>query len=134
MSCKSEPSLKTSKCSFLIQGCDYYPSGLKGIGLKKAIQILKKAYEDKKFTLEEIMQNKKKYATENATKKWTPEDIQGIIVAEQGFRYQLILNVKKNSIEPLEPYPFGQNRDRKILRFSLYNFQSKILKCDTLIN
>lgn len=111
LECFTREKLLWLRYACIMQGCDYYPSGLKGIGLKKAIQILKKAYEDKKFTLEEIMQNKKKYATENATKKWTPEDIQGIIVAEQGFRYQLILNVKKNSIEPLEPYPFGQTEN-----------------------
>ena len=99
------------KRSSLIQGCDYYPSGLKGMGLKTAIKMLKKAYDDKKFLLTEIMQNKKKYATDKAIQKWSAEDIEGIIVAEQGFRYQLVLNVKSNTIEPLEPYPFGQSRD-----------------------
>ena len=92
----------------LLQGCDYYPSGLAGIGLKTAVKMLQKAKEDGKFLFEDVLKSRHKYTSKKMAEKWSNEDLRGVTLAEQCFRYQLILNIKNGEIEPLEPYPLGK--------------------------
>ena len=92
----------------LLQGCDYYPSGLAGLGLKTSVKLLQKAKEDKKFLFEDVLRSRHKYTSKKMAEKWSNEDLRGVTLAEQCFRYQLIFNTKTAEIEPLEPYPLGK--------------------------
>ena len=109
LDCFDKDKLIWLRFACILQGCDYYPTGLPGLGLKMALKMLQKAHEDKQFDLEEILSDKRrgKYATAKAVNKWSASDLRGVLIAEQCFRYQLIANVKLGAIEPLEPYPFG---------------------------
>lgn len=111
LACFETNKLTWLRFGCILQGCDYYPTGLPGLGLSKALKFLQKAHEDKQFALEDILSAKRrgKYATAKAVQKWSAEDLRGVLIAEQCFRYQLINNVKLGSVEPLEPYPMGMS-------------------------
>ena len=56
----------------ILQGCDYYPGGLKGLGIKTALKLLKKGKESGATGLSEILANMKKFGvTEKQIQKWT---------------------------------------------------------------
>jgi exonuclease-1 len=93
----------------IMQGCDYYPKGLKGLGIKTAIKLLKTAKEAGATELSQILNNMRKYGiSEKWANKWTAQDIAGVRNAEECFRHQIIFNINEKRFEPLEPYPPGK--------------------------
>jgi len=93
------------RCACIMQGCDYYPTGLKGVGIKTALKLLKNARDSGGRTLQDIMNKKLAYIPAKKFSKWEEEDIRMILKAEECFRHQLIFNTKTKNIEPLENYP-----------------------------
>lgn len=74
-----------------ISGCDYYPQGLRGVGIKTGIKICGRAFSDGVSTMADLLKKKEKYFSAKMLDKWDNDTIEKIIKAEETFSYQVNL-------------------------------------------
>ena len=74
-----------------ILGCDYYPQGLPGVGLKTGIKICARAFSDGVSTMSDLLKNKEKYFSTKMLDKWESDAAEKILKAEETFNYQVSL-------------------------------------------
>ena len=72
-----------------ILGCDYYPQGLPGVGLKTGIKICARAFSDGVSTMADLLKNKEKYFSTKMLDKWESDAAEKILKAEETFNYQV---------------------------------------------
>lgn len=82
----------------IMAGCDYLPGGIKGLGLKKAINLVK--IHDPKPPYDEDALRVLLLKIDNTTHL-----IDDFLEAERTFLYQNILDIRDNQIKPLNPDP-----------------------------
>ena len=83
-----ENKLKWLRYACILQGCDYFPSGLKGVGIKTGIKHLKTAIAAGATHLEQLMTNPNAYLPAKTVTKWEKDDMEAVIRADECFRYQ----------------------------------------------
>jgi len=103
--------VKWLRFACIMQGCDYYPQGLPGVGLKTGIKICARAFSDGVSTMADLLKNKEKYFSTKMLDKWESDAAEKILKAEETFNYQLILDTKTRQITPLVKYPEGKDSE-----------------------
>ncbi|CAD5220825.1 unnamed protein product [Bursaphelenchus xylophilus] len=93
--------LETFRRMCIMSGCDYLPSGLNGVGLKKAEAVLSKtSITDIKILLRRVPS-----LLNNRSIKVTPDLIESFIQAEKTFMYQIVYDPLMKCQRPLNFYP-----------------------------
>ncbi|CAD5215080.1 unnamed protein product [Bursaphelenchus okinawaensis] len=93
--------METFRRMCIMSGCDYLPSGLNGVGLKKAESLLSRTC----ITDMKLLLPKAPMYLNNRSLKITPDLIQKFIQAENTFIYQIVYDPVNKCQRPINLYP-----------------------------
>ncbi|CBY24027.1 unnamed protein product [Oikopleura dioica] len=105
---KFDDKLRWFRYACIMQGCDYFPKGIPGFGLKTSVKLLLRAFEQNDHSLRAIMDKKDSYFNSKQLAKWEANMAEKIVQAEDTFYYQLIVDTKNKTVKPFQPYPEGK--------------------------